>query len=344
MLKPENFYISFCAYAVNFMNVRVHHPVDALRMLGANVAVYQKEIGLPPDAPENAVRVMVLQRAFLSKDAWPALVKKAIKQDWLLVVEYDDYPENPFNAAKRANSLDWERFRMCHGVQTSTSDLQSVFFDYNDYVGLFENHLFRMPPPINRHNKAVRVFFGALNRKDAWKPLVSSYNRVLKSHPNLQPVVLHDKEFFDALETDRKVFQPSCSYEKYLQILHSCDISLQPLNDSVFNRYKSDIKFVEAAAGGLAVLASPTVYEKTIKHGDTGLIADKPRAWEEAFSRLASDSGLRKQLGANAKEYVMRDRMLIDHIRERLTWYGQLWDKREQINQRLLETYPELAD
>lgn len=334
--------ISFCAFALNFMDVRVHQPVQAMRMLGANVALREREVkliqGIAPDEP----KILILQRAFLTKAGWPKALEAAIKHGWLMVVEYDDYPENPFNAAKRANSLDWERFEACHAVQASTPQLADAFTKYNPEVGLFENHLFQTPVPVVRNPDNLRIFFGALNRKTAWEPLIKTYNKVLSANPNAQAVVLHDEEFFKALETKNKVFKPSVGYDEYLRILHSCHICLQPLDDTKFNRYKSDIKFVEAGAGGLAVVASPVVYDDYIEHGHTGLIARGPKEWEKSLNKLINDAPYRQAIGGNAKNYILKNRMLMQHAHKRLDWYRHLWANRNALNERLFNLYPDL--
>ncbi|MFC3053153.1 glycosyltransferase [Kordiimonas pumila] len=335
-------HISFCAFATSFMNVRVQHPIAAMRMLGASIALQEKKFAFIEGLPSDEPKVLILQRGFLTKDGWPKAVKQAIERDYLFIVEYDDYPENPFNAAKRANSLDWERFSMCHAVQCSTKPLYDAFTPHNPEVALFENHLFQMPAPITRTDTEIRVFFGALNRKDAWAPLIKSFNKVLAKYPQLRAVILHDEEFFAALNTKNKVFKPACDYNTYLKLLHSCDISLQPLDNSVFNRYKSDIKFVEAGAGGLAVVASPTVYADTIEDSITGLIAHTSKDWERALAKLAQDAEYRKTLGQNAKNYILSERLLIKHAHKRLDWYRDLWARRDALNARLFELYPQL--
>ena len=45
-----------------------------------------------------------------------------------------------------------------------------------------------------------------------------------------------------------------------------------PLDDTPFNRAKSDLKFIEAGACRVASLASSVVYQDSIVHGETGLI------------------------------------------------------------------------
>lgn len=231
---------------------------------------------------------------------------------------------------------------MCHAVQASTAPLTQAFAEHNPEVGLFENQFFKTPAPVAKASEYVRLFFGALNRKTAWQPLIKTYNKVLKENPSAQAVVLHDEDFFNALECKNKVFKPTANYSDYLKLLHSCDICLQPLDDTKFNRYKSDIKFLEAGAGGLAVLASPVVYADTVQHGYTGLIARGPAEWEKMLGKLIKDKDSRHMLGQNAKNYVMKNRMLIQHAHKRLDWYRHLWSNREALNERIFTLYPDM--
>ncbi|UTW60301.1 hypothetical protein KFE96_08290 [Kordiimonas sp. SCSIO 12603] len=338
----NNIHISFCAYAVTAMDVRVGQPVEALRQLGANVQLNENALKFISNVPREEPKVLVLQRSFLSKTDWPKAVKSCIEKDWLFVVEYDDYPENPFNAAKRAASLDWVRFQMCHGVQCSTKPLADAFLAHNSEVALFENQLMRMPAPVPKSQDSIRVFFGALNRKNAWKPLIKVYNKIIAEHPEIEPIILFDKEFFDAIESPKKKFSPLVQYDEYLRIINSCDIVLTPLDDTVFNQYKSDIKFLEASSGGAAMIASPTVYADTIRHEQTGLIARTPKEWENGFRRLVKDKNFREMLGRNAKHYVTSSRMLMQHAHKRVEWYQHLWKNRHMINERLFKDFPEL--
>ena len=88
--------------------------------------------------------------------------------------------------------------------------------------------------------------------------------------------VVYDRAFFDALETEDKFFEPLCSYDRYHALLEQADVAILPLEPTRFNRHKSDLKFLESAAHGVAALASPTVYGEVIRQGETGLIYESP--------------------------------------------------------------------
>ena len=122
--------------------------------------------------------------------------------------------------------------------------------------------------------------------------------------------VVYDRAFFDALTTENKTFEPLCPYERYKAILSQADIALMPLEPTRFNQHKSDLKFIEAAAHGAAVLASPTVYERTIRHGETGLIYRSIDEFAALLDRLIRDATFRRRLIDGACRYVAENRLL----------------------------------
>lgn len=106
-----------------------------------------------------------------------------------------------------------------------------------------------------------------------------------------------------------------------------------PLEDTEFNRMKSDLKFIEAAAHGAVVLASPVVYAATIQDGKTGLLFRDAHEFASQLQRLLDHPGTRKKLRRNAYQYVAANRLLSQHIACRLDWYRHLLDNREELEQ-----------
>jgi hypothetical protein len=100
------------------------------------------------------------------------------------------------------------------------------------------------------------------------------------------------------------------------------DIGLAPLRASVFNRSKSEIKFLEYAAAGAACIASRVgPYERVLAGGwpeDLGVLVSRPHEWAVALRRLTEDPAERIVLAANALAYA-RTRHIERH------W--QSWEK-----------------
>lgn len=84
------------------------------------------------------------------------------------------------------------------------------------------------------------------------------------------------------------------------------DIAVAPLADTPFNRAKSDIKFLDYCALGVAgVFSDVAAYQGSVRHGETGwLVENSPAAWAAALVRLLRDEELRLQTAANARRYL----------------------------------------
>jgi glycosyltransferase involved in cell wall biosynthesis len=118
-----------------------------------------------------------------------------------------------------------------------------------------------------------------------------------------------------------------------MDLLGTSEISLMPLDDTPFNRAKSDLKFIEAGACRVAALASSVVYGDSIVHGETGLIFNDPDEFHRHFLRLAAIPDLALQLGGNARRMVSGHRMLADQVAPRIAWYRDLWERRTALTE-----------
>ena len=90
-------------------------------------------------------------------------------------------------------------------------------------------------------------------------------------------------------------------YRAWLDLLGECDISLAPLEASVFNDAKSNIKLLEASVLGLPSVCSPRdSFRAVIRDGEDGMLADDDAGWLAALLRLVDDAGLRRRIGGAA--------------------------------------------
>ncbi|AFZ04736.1 Methyltransferase type 12 [Oscillatoria nigro-viridis PCC 7112] len=293
---------------------------------------------VPPLSGEE--KVFIWQRTIMQYPGYIPQLKELLQQGYLIVAEIDD---NPVRRREYADN-NYLSYRGCHCVQTSTEPLAKILRQYNPNVAVFPNQLAYLPPPrIYPAEDTVTIFFGALNREKDWQPIMAALNRVLIAHKHrIRVKVIHDRRFFEALEIQQKEFEPFCSYERYQEIMYSCDIALLPLVSNPVNETKSDLKFIECAARGVAVLASPTVYEHSIVEGETGLIYRYEKEFETKLNSLISDTSRRREIAANAYEWVRDNRLLCGHYRQRRDWYLQMRDELPRLNAELRDRLPEL--
>jgi SAM-dependent methyltransferase len=288
-------------------------------------------------------KVFIEQRAVLPRGDHLRLTQELRARGYLIVCEFDDDPAH----FSELESTDFVALRGCHCIQTTTEVMAETLRVYNPHVMVFANQIAELPPPRvpdDLQAGPVTIFFGALNREADWAPILAVVNRVLTMHRDLARVqVIYDRQFFDALTTPYKAFEPLCTYERYRALLLQADIALLPLEPTRFNRHKSDLKFIECAAHGVVSLASPTVYDRTIRHGETGMIYHAPDEFEFHLDRLIRDGPFRQGLAAAAYRFVAKNRLLGRHIRARYDWYLSMLSRREQLDAELLKRVPELA-
>ncbi len=322
-------------------DVRVVEPVRALRtdsaVFSALVAEPEIEVKMP-----GAPHIAVLHRPLLFGDHGIARVRELLGKGYLVVSEFDDHPN--FMAARGVDLSTLLTFRGVHAVQTSTAPLAEILRRENPEVGMFPNGVFELPEVMNFKNpEKLTMLFAAINRSEDWAPLMPALNEVvLAVGGRLHIEVLHDKAFFDALETPHKNFTPMTDYPTYLRKLGEADIAFMPLQDNEFNRAKSDLKFIEAAAARVAVLASPVVYAGTIEDGLTGLMFRDAAGLRAALLRLLAYPDAARRMADAARDYVAAKRMLAYQVADRAAWYRSLWERRDELNAALRSRVPEL--
>ncbi|MDJ0518072.1 MAG: glycosyltransferase [Trichodesmium sp. MO_231.B1] len=289
-------------------------------------------------------KVFIWQRTILNYPSDFYKLKSLLKKNYLIVAEIDD---NPLRRSEYAEN-NYLSYRGCHCIQTSTESLAKFLRQYNSNVVVFQNQLAKIPTLSEHtfsHNNYLSIFFGAVNREADWKEIMPIINQILSDYQDkIRVKVIHDKLFFESLNTTNKEFYPFCAYDKYLEILRSCDIGLLPLNENQTNQMKSDLKFVECAGYGVAVLASPTVYQNSIVDGETGLIYYSLSDFARKFRQLIIDRDLRQKIVINAYYWVKNNRLFCQYYRQRRDWYLQMRDELPRLNKELKNRVPELFD
>ncbi len=321
--------------------VRVYEPNAFLNTIpGFQATSTVKSLNLAP-VPGSMGKVFIMHRTVMGAGNTVQVARELLRQGYLVLAEMDDDPLRfPDHSAN--NML---TFRAVHGVQTSTEPLAEFFRRYNPNVAVFPNQIGYLPPPRQPAEKgSVRLFFGAVNREEDSKPILPALNRILREYGSRVEVqVIHDRQFFDALQTNAKVYEPYCAPSRYEELLHECDIALLPLEPNRFNKMKSDLKWIECAAHGVVTLASPTVYEGSIVPGETGFLYHSIQEFEERLRELIRNHDLRSRVAQKAYAWVKERRLQSQHYRTRYQWYLQMLDRLPQLNEELRRRAPELG-
>jgi glycosyltransferase involved in cell wall biosynthesis len=176
----------------------------------------------------------------------------------------------------------------------------------------------RPPPPAP--GPALTVgFLGSLYKDEEFAPVVPAILRLLDDR-----LPLHF-QFFGflprALASRAEVSHLPwrSSYAEYRQTLSALqwDIGLAPLRDLEFHRGKTNNKYREYAAAGIAgVYSDAEVYRATVVPRRTGLLVphESEQAWYEAIRELAADAALRETIRSAAFEDVKANYRVEDYV------------------------------
>jgi len=85
------------------------------------------------------------------------------------------------------------------------------------------------------------------------------------------------------------------------------DISLAPLSDHAFNRCKSNIKWIEAAASEVPTVATPLDPYSMGKDGEDIVFASNSAEWETKLLELVDNPDLRRRIALSARVRVGRE-------------------------------------
>lgn len=99
-------------------------------------------------------------------------------------------------------------------------------------------------------------------------------------------------------------FKPIERYPKWVS-RRGLDIGIAPLEDNYFNRAKSNLRWLEYSAMGIPTIASNIGhFKETIRHGETGFLANTEKEWVELITALVKDRQLREGIGRAAMREV----------------------------------------
>ena len=105
--------------------------------------------------------------------------------------------------------------------------------------------------------------------------------------------------------------------ERAPEVLADVDFLAVPLNNNVYNRSKSSIKFLEASSMMIpGCYQNIRQYKKVINHGVNGMLCESARDWYKSMKTLIDNPPLRKNIAKAAYETVEKDWQMKDHVQE----------------------------
>ncbi len=231
------------------------------------------------------------------------------------VFELDDdlwniHPTNPgykfWHQTEVIRGLE-ECIRKAKVVTTTTPALAKILNRFNKNVHILPNMLPAEEWQVKKKRKRNKIVIGWAGSKHHWTDLLilrGILDQILNEYPNVEFQIV-GPEYVPFMKHERMIALDPVAIEDYAKLLSGFDIGLAPLDDSQFNKGKSDLKFLEYAMAGLAVVASKVdSYSNTIIHGETGFLANNNKDWLKYIKRLVEDEKLRTEMQGKAKKYA----------------------------------------
>lgn len=279
----------------------------------------------------QAPRVVIVQRDTLDPEDVDDFISLCRNQGIYIVVDCDDdllsVPEDKdADGRYRDGRASFTRLlRSADLVSVSTQALVEAFSSLSDKVRLLPNilsaRLWLKPLPArparSSPDKIIALYMGTVTHDADLQLLKEAILTVQARHPHFELHVVggrrSDEDWF------RRIDIPGAAknYPQFVEWFRTqcldVDFAVGPLVDTSFNRCKSDLKFLDYSAAGLAgVYSDVESYRGAIQSGKTGLLVrNDPAHWAEAICWMIEHPDRRRQLAARAYAVVRAERVAL---------------------------------
>lgn len=176
----------------------------------------------------------------------------------------------------------------------------------SDEVDVRDRHRWHMAQERreSREGFSIGYFSGSITHNDDFEMIQSAVVRFMREYPDVRLHIVGELDLPDPFMelTDRIVRVPFSSWRRLPQYISFVNVNLIPLCDTLFNRAKSENKWVEAALVKVPSIASRVgALSDCIEDGVTGLLCDNDAsAWYEALVSLKNSPALCERIVQNA--------------------------------------------
>lgn len=219
----------------------------------------------------------------------------------------------------------------CDGIITSTEYLLRKYKKFNTNIYLCRNGIDLRRYELTRPKRdTVNIgWAGATGHTNAMMPWMNGVLSVMQEKPEVSFVSI-GQPFADAIlpyleDKSRALSVPWCAIEQYPSAMTMIDIALAPTGGGGWYRGKSDLRWLEAGALGIPIVARSNVYRE-IEDGVTGFIAESPQVMVQRLMELVGDRALRERIGEQAREHVRAHRSIESMSKEWADAFQQIHD------------------
>jgi glycosyltransferase involved in cell wall biosynthesis len=213
------------------------------------------------------------------------------------------------------------------GVIVSTKQLKERLNKLNSNIFVIENALHEDLIRSEKEDKIGKTinqivigYMGTPTHDQDFLMILPAIKNIMEKYKDIVRFeivgVLSDDSIIKSIRNAKKIdVKNNYEYPKYWSWMKKnifWDIAIAPLEKNLFNNCKSDIKFLDYSALGIAgVYSNVEAYKHTIINGETGLLVDNNiDDWFEAIEKLINDNNYRISIANKSKQYLINNRTL----------------------------------
>jgi len=215
---------------------------------------------------------------------------------------------------------------LCDAFITSTTDLKNELLKLGKPVYLNRNLASEELISISeqaidktiKDKKKIKIgyFSGSITHNENFDLIRSAILKILKEFPQTELHLVGHLTIPDEMKNYKKqlIVHDFLDWTLLPSLVAEMDINLAPLVDNVFNRAKSEIKWLEAALVNVPTIASDLgSFAQMISEGGTGILASDTE-WYEKLKELIISSEKREILATNALEQILKNEITKEHM------------------------------
>ncbi len=255
--------------------------------------------------------------------SWQRAIRRLQAAGVTVLYEIDDYVHGVAELRDHGNAHRFDAakvrgfemtMRAAYGLIVSTDWLSEQYRAFNPNVWVCRNGLDLPRYALTRPaGEGVTIgWAGGMGHRDAVRPWLAPVADVMAARQETRLMSVgqdHALELTSRFGAARTLTVPFSALETYPAAIANFDIALAPAGKGGFFRGKSDLRWLEASALGIPLIADPLTYPE-IEHGVTGFHAEGPAEVREHLERLVAEPELRHAVGEVARARVTEHRSI----------------------------------
>jgi rhamnosyltransferase len=281
-------------------------------------------LGTPPPSLEDLPNYDVVVIQYANGRTWLKQIRKLQDAGVTVLYEIDDYVQaaRKSKTHELAHKFGSDRIkdlemgmRAVDGMICSTEWIARRYRAFNPNTWECRNGIdlnrYAWKKP-DRHGMVTLGWSGGVGHKASlarWEPAI---REVMRKRENVRFVSVGHAAaaaFVEEFGPQRAIPYPSTSIEVYPATMTLFDVAFAPSAENNQFRGKSDLRWLEASAVGVPLVAHPDVYPE-IEDGVTGVHARTPEEAEAALLRLIDNASERERIGRQAHAKVAEERRI----------------------------------